>query len=151
MAADGTGSKLATLQGVGHGGPARGCLPVARQKEWRLSRNTNRTKKDILYPNAFIWLHSGLLVAVCVALFVSAASVRAGCFLSSPAVLGLVRVLPLLCCWPVLMGRLSALECAFRSFLLLFALLHLFPLLRLFVTYMYPNQRLIPSLSLIHI
>ena len=32
------------------------------------------------------------------------------------------------------MGRLSVLECAFWGFLLSFALLHLFPLLRLFVT-----------------
>ena len=47
---------------------------------------------------------------------------------------GLVRVLPSLCCWCALVGWLSALECAFWDFLLLFALLHLFPLLRLFVT-----------------
>ena len=33
-----------------------------------------------------------------------------------------------------LVGRLSVLECAFWGFLLLFALLYLFPLLRLFVT-----------------
>ena len=57
-----------------------------------------------------------------------------GCFLSSPAVWGLVRVLPFLCCWSALEGRISILECAFWGFLLLFALLHLFPLLRLFVT-----------------
>ena len=43
-------------------------------------------------------------------------------------------MLPLLCCWSALVGRLSVLECAFWGFLLLFALLHLFPLLRLFVT-----------------
>ena len=36
------------------------------------------------------------------------------------------------------MGRLSVLECAFWGFLPLFALLHLFPLLRLFVTYSSP-------------
>ena len=37
------------------------------------------------------------------------------------------------CCWSALVGRLSVLECAFWGFLLLFALLHLFPLLRLFL------------------
>ena len=56
------------------------------------------------------------------------------CFLSSPAVWGLVRVLSFSCCWSALVGRLSVLECAFWGFLLLFALLHLFPLLRLFAT-----------------
>ena len=71
---------------------------------------------------------------MCVALIVSAAPVRVGCFLSSPAVWGLVSVLPFLCCWSALVGGLSVLECAFWGFLLLFALLHLFPLLRLFVT-----------------
>ena len=55
--------------------------------------------------------------------------------MSSPAVWGLVRVLPVLCCWSALVGRLSVLECAFGGFLLLFALLHLFLLLRLFETY----------------
>ena len=79
-------------------------------------------------------MHSGLLGAVCVALFVSAAPVRVGCFLSSPAVGGLVRVLPFLCCWSALVGRLSVVKCAFWGSLLLFALSHLFHLLRLFVT-----------------
>ena len=65
--------------------------------------------------------------------FVSAVPVRVGCLLSSPAVWGLVRVLPFLCCWSALVDRLSVLECAFWGFLLLFALLHLFPLLRLFL------------------
>ena len=37
-------------------------------------------------------------------------------------------------CWYGLAGRLYVLECAFWGFLLLFVLLHLFPLLRLFVT-----------------
>ena len=37
-------------------------------------------------------------------------------------------MLPFLCCWSALVGRLSVLECAFWDFLLLFALLHLFPL-----------------------
>ena len=55
--------------------------------------------------------------------------------MSVPAVWGLVRVLPFLCCWSALVGRLSVLECAFSGFLLLFALLHLFPLLRLFLTW----------------
>ena len=68
-------------------------------------------------------------------LFVSAAPVHVGCFLSSPALWGLVRVLPFLCCWSALMGRLSILECAFWGFLLLFALLHLFTPLRHFVTW----------------
>ena len=39
--------------------------------------------------------------------FVSAAPVRVGCFLSSPAVWGLVNVLLFLCCWSALVGRLS--------------------------------------------
>ena len=39
-----------------------------------------------------------------------------------------------LCCWSALVGRLSGLECAFWGFPRLLALLHLFPLLRLFVT-----------------
>ena len=64
--------------------------------------------------------------------FVSNAPV--GCFLSLRAAWGLVRVLPFLCCWSALTGRLSVLECAFWGFLLLFALLHPFPLLRVFVT-----------------
>ena len=38
-------------------------------------------------------------------------------------------MLPLLCCWSALMGRLSVLECAFWGFLLLFELSHLFLLL----------------------
>ena len=101
----------------------------------------------------FIWLRSGLLGAVCAALFVSAASVRIGCFWLSLAVWGLVRVLPLLCCWSALVGRLSVLECAFWGFLLLFALLHLFPLLRLFVTEHGSTslEQLATGLSLIHI
>ena len=66
--------------------------------------------------------------------FVSAAHVCVGCFLSSPAVLGLVRVLPFKCRCSALVGWLSVLQCAFWGFLLLFALLHLFPLLRLYVT-----------------
>ena len=37
-------------------------------------------------------------------------------------------------CWSALVGRLSVLECALWGFLLLFVLLNLFPLLRLFVT-----------------
>ena len=37
-------------------------------------------------------------------------------------------MLPFLCCWSALVDRLSVLECAFWGFLLLFALLHLFPL-----------------------
>ena len=77
---------------------------------------------------------------MCAALFVSAAPVRVGCLLSSPAALGLVRVLPFLCCWSALVGRLSVLERAFWGFLLLFALLHLFPLLRLFVTCTEPKK-----------
>ena len=71
--------------------------------------------------------------AVCSALFVSD-PVRVGCFLSSPAVWGLVRELPFLRCWSALVGRLFVLECAFWGFLLLFALLHLCPLLRLLVS-----------------
>ena len=67
--------------------------------------------------------------------FVSAAPVRVGCFSPLPAIWGLDRVLPFLCCWAALVGRLSVLECAFWGFLLLFALLHLFPLVRLFVTW----------------
>ena len=43
---------------------------------------------------------------------------RIGCFLSLPAVWGLVRVLLFLCCWSALVGRLSVLECAFWGFLL---------------------------------
>ena len=66
--------------------------------------------------------------------FVSAAPVRVGCSLSLPVVWDLFRVLSFLCCWVALVGRLSVLGCAFWGFLLLFALLHLFPLLRLFVT-----------------
>ena len=69
-----------------------------------------------------------------------------GCFLSSPAVWGLVRVLPFLCCWSALEGRISILECAFWGFLLLFALLHLFPLLSLVVTYS-TNQFLLPAIK----
>ena len=57
--------------------------------------------------------------------FVSAAPLRVGCVLSLPAAWGLVRVLPLLCCWFALVGRLFVLECNFWGFLLLFALLHL--------------------------
>ena len=68
-------------------------------------------------------------------LFFSAAPVRVGWFLPSPAAAGLVCVLPFLCCWSALAGWLSVLECAFWGFLLLFALLHLFPLMRLFVTW----------------
>ena len=45
-----------------------------------------------------------------------------------------INVLPFLCCWSVIVGRLSVLKCAFWGFLLLFAPLQLFPLLRLFVT-----------------
>ena len=41
-------------------------------------------------------------------------------------------MLPCLCCWSALVGRLSILECDVWGFLLLFALF-LFPLLRLFV------------------
>ena len=37
-----------------------------------------------------------------------------------------VRVLPFLCCWSALVGRLSVMECAFWGSLLLFSLLHLF-------------------------
>ena len=37
-------------------------------------------------------------------------------------------MLPFFCCWFTLVGRLSVLECAFWGFLLLFALLNLFPL-----------------------
>ena len=66
--------------------------------------------------------------------FVSADPVRVGCFLLSPAVWGLVRGLPFLCCWSALVGQLSVLQCAVWGVLLLFALLQLFPLLRLFVT-----------------
>ena len=47
---------------------------------------------------------------------------------------GLASLIPFLCFWSALMDRISVLECAFWGFLLLFALLHLFPLLRLFVT-----------------
>ena len=71
-----------------------------------------------------------LLGAVCC--FVSAVSVRIGCFAPLPSAVGLVRVLPFLCCWSALMGRLSVLECALWGFPLLLALLHLFPPLRLF-------------------
>ena len=80
-----------------------------------------------------MWLHSGLLGAVCVVRLFPPTP-RVGCFLSPPAFWGLVRVLPFLCCWSALVDRLSVLECAFWGFLLLFALLHLFPLLRLVVT-----------------
>ena len=45
------------------------------------------------------------------------------------AVWGLVRVFPFLCCWSALLGWLFVLECAFWVFLLLLALLHLFPYL----------------------
>ena len=64
--------------------------------------------------------------------FVSAAPVRVGCFSSSLAVWGHICELPFLCCW---FGRLSVLECAFWVFLVLLALLHLLPRLRLFVTH----------------
>ena len=53
------------------------------------------------------------------------------CLVALRAPLCLVRVLPFLCCWSVLAGRLSVLECAFWGFLLL----HRFPLLRLLVTH----------------
>ena len=43
--------------------------------------------------------------------------------------LGSCSCAPVLCCWSVLVGRLSVLECAFWGFLLLLALLHLFPVL----------------------
>ena len=47
---------------------------------------------------------------------------------------GLVCVLLFLHRWSALVGWLSVLECASWGFLPLFALLHLFPLYRLFVT-----------------
>ena len=66
--------------------------------------------------------------------FVPTAPLRIGCFLLPPAGWGLVRALPFLCCLSALVDRLSVLGCAFWGFLLLFELLHLFPLLRLFVS-----------------
>ena len=51
---------------------------------------------------------------------------------------GLVCVLLFLHRWSALAGWLSVLECAFWGFLPLFALLHLFPLFRLFVTPLIP-------------
>ena len=70
--------------------------------------------------------HSGLF-GCCVCCLVPAAPVRVGCFLSVLDAWGLVCVLPFLCCWSVLVGRLYVLECAFWGFPLSFALLHLFP------------------------
>ena len=89
-----------------------------------------------------LWSHAFDSVAIraawcCVCCFVSAAPVRVGCFLSLLAAWGLVCVLQFLCCWSALVGRMSVLECAFWGFLLSFALLHLFPLLHLFVTLCY--------------
>ena len=46
----------------------------------------------------------------------------------------------ILCCWSVFVGRLSVLECAFWGVPLLFALLHLFPPLRPFVTVFWHNM-----------
>ena len=59
---------------------------------------------------------------------------RIRCSLSWLTAWGLVCVLLFLHCWSPLVGWLSVLQCAFWAFLLLFALLHLFPLFRLFVT-----------------
>ena len=72
---------------------------------------------------------------------VPAASVRIRCFLSWLAAWGLVCVLLFLHRLSVLMGWLSVLECAFRGFLPLFALLHLFTLFRLFVTFRKTRKR----------
>ena len=80
-----------------------------------------------------IRLQSGLLGAVCVALFPPlqcALGVSCRCWLLG----ALFCVLLFLRCWFALVGRLSVLECAFEGFLLLFVLLHIFPLLRLVVT-----------------
>ena len=60
--------------------------------------------------------------------------VRIRCFLSWLAAWGLFFVLLFLHRWSALVGWLSVLECALWGFLPLFALLHLFPLFRLFVT-----------------
>ena len=80
-----------------------------------------------------LWLHLGLFdVGVCCS--VPATSVRIRCLLSWLAAWGLVCVLLFLHCWSALVGWLSVLECAFWGFLPLFALLHLFPVFRLFVT-----------------
>ena len=62
----------------------------------------------------FIRLHSGLFGAVCC--FVYTAPVRVGCcVLPMLASWGLVRVLPFLCCWSAIVGRLCVLECAFLA------------------------------------
>ena len=82
--------------------------------------------------HAFIRLHSGLFGAV--SCFVSAAPVCVGCILPFAGYLGPCSCASVLCCWSALIGWLSVLECAFWGFLLLLALLHLFPLLCLFVT-----------------
>ena len=65
--------------------------------------------------------------------FVSLAPVRIGCLSCRCRRLGALLVLPFLCCWSALVGRLSVLECASWTLLLLFALLHLFPVFHLFV------------------
>ena len=56
-------------------------------------------------------------------------------FLVVAGCLGPYLCAPVLALLVALMGRLSVLKCAFWGFLLSFALLHLFPPLRLFVTY----------------
>ena len=50
--------------------------------------------------------------------------------------LGPCQCTSVLCCWSALVGRLSVLDRTFWGFPLLFALLHLFPPLRLFVTHL---------------
>ena len=80
-----------------------------------------------------LWLHLGLFDMVCVALdplpqFAFGFSCRGW------PPWGLVCVLLLLHRCSALVGWLSVLECAFWGFLPLFALLHLFPQFRLFVT-----------------
>ena len=112
-----------------------------RRKEHarRLCCGCGRCALVTSFPGVRVWSHAFDSVALravwcCVCYFVSAAPVRVGCFLSLLAAWGLVCVLPFLRCWSALVGRLSVLECAFWGFLLSFVLLHLFPLLRLFVT-----------------
>ena len=60
--------------------------------------------------------------------FASAAPVRVGCFLSLPAARGPVRVLPFLCCWSALAGRLFVLKCACWGFCYTYSHYCVFPL-----------------------
>ena len=82
-----------------------------------------------------LWMHLGLFDVVCVALS-PPPQCTFGVSCRGWLLWGLVCVLLFLHRWSALVGWLSVLECAFWGFLPLFALLHLFPLFRLFVTHM---------------